>query len=379
MRPAIRSTDDATGNAATGNIAGGMVLNSVLTTLTDKLDQVLVLTHLALGIPLAPLARDLKMNGKDLKIRVDRIRRELSRNAGLSAQLSGIQRAGQIEHYYPIIVRLGLQNWFCAVSGCTNLVIQANTGRPRKTCSDRHRSLLNRKQGITWQDRHAGGSQQNPDVSDPGDCTTDNTIALRDFLLQLMRPINYPPRFGHWDQPNIHCRDRALFLLGFTCPAPVTAQDLHDLNIGDVGKTSDGLEVKLYKNQKSQATRYVTIPYSDDPRLCAARALLSWRRILAREGRTTGPLFIRLGPRGHLPKTSTRLSGNAITGLVWQALQSWGNLIWRHEDFKLNNSMPLSDFLKRMISDADFRKAVSMLDSGPDTPLGSDPCEPRMV
>ena len=120
MRRSARPADDVTGDAATNNIAGDLVLNRVLATLKDELDQVLVLTHLALGIPLAPLARDLKINRQELQARVDRILTELPRHAGLSARLSGIRRAGQIEHYYPIIARLGLQNWFCACLGCPN-------------------------------------------------------------------------------------------------------------------------------------------------------------------------------------------------------------------------------------------------------------------
>jgi hypothetical protein len=214
-------------------------------------------------------------------------------------------------------------------------------------------------------------------VLDAEDHADEDVIAIRSFILQLMRPINYPSPRGYWHRPNIHCRDRALLLLGFTCSAPVTVLDLCDLDIGDLGKTSEGLEVKLYKKRKSQTTRYITIPASDDPRLCAAQALLSWRRVLARSGRTTGPLFIRLGSTGHLPVNSIQLSGNAVVRLIWQALQSWGSQIWRYESFTLNRSMPLSDFLKVTMADAGFREAVSKVELGPDSPLGPDPCEPR--
>jgi hypothetical protein len=221
MKHSARQADDVTGDAATGNLAGDMVLNSVLAKLQDEFDQVLVLTHLALDIPLAPLARDLKISRQELQARVDGIRTELSRHAGLS-RLSGIRRAGQIEHYYPIIARLGLQNWFCACPGCPNLIFQSKTGRPRKTCSGRCRSRLNREQGITWQDRHYGRSPRDSDALDGQDHGTEDVIATRDFILQLMRPINYPPPRTYWHRPNIHCRDRALLLLGFTCPVPVT-------------------------------------------------------------------------------------------------------------------------------------------------------------
>jgi hypothetical protein len=80
---------------------------------------------------------------------------------------------------------------------------------------------------------------------------------------------------------------------------------------------------------------------------------------------------------GHMPKNSIRLSDNAVSDLVWQALWSWGSQIWEYESFTLNKSMPLSDFMKEMTADAEFREAVSKLKLGPDSALGPDPCQPR--
>ena len=238
MKQGARPADDATGDAATGNLAGDLVLNSVLAVLTDELDQVLVLTHLALGIPLAPLARDLRRSQQELRARLADIRAELSQHAELS-RLRSVRRAGQIEHYYPIIVRLGLQNWFCACPGCTNLIIQSKTGSPRKTCSGRCRTRLHRQQRITWNDRNYGESSRNPDMVADQNHGIEDVSATRDFILQLMRPINYPQPRTYWHQPNIHCRDRALLLLGFTCPRPVTVLDLGELDIDDVGEASE--------------------------------------------------------------------------------------------------------------------------------------------
>jgi hypothetical protein len=376
MRSTSPSADDMTGDAATGNVAGGVVFTTVLAALRDELDQVLVLTHLALGIPLAPLARDLQIDRHELQARVDRILTELS-GAEMKDRLSGIQRAGQIEHYYPIIARLGLQNWFCARPGCTNLISQSKTGRPRNTCSGRCRSQIHREKAAASGEQNGAESQPQSDALDAREKLIPDETAVRAFILQLMRPINYPS-YG-WRQPNIHCRDRALLLLGFTCPAPVSVADLRDLDIDDVGKTSAGLEIRLYKRRQNRSAQNVTIGDSDDPRLCSAQALMSWRRVLARSGRTTGPLFIRLGTTGRFLKSDRRLSSNAVTALIWRALQPWGTETWKYKKFRLSESMPLSDFLQEVMGDADLKRAVSRFGPVPDAPLKDDPCEVRNV
>ena len=47
MRQSARRGTDVTGAIATGNVAGDMVLSSVLATLEDERDQVVLLAHLA--------------------------------------------------------------------------------------------------------------------------------------------------------------------------------------------------------------------------------------------------------------------------------------------------------------------------------------------
>jgi hypothetical protein len=374
----MRSTDplagDVTAEAAAANVAGDMVFSVVLGALGSELDQVLIITHVALGIPLAPLARDLQVDRRELQARVDRVTAELSQ-AGMRGALSGIQRAGQIEHYYPIIARLGLQDWFCARPGCTNLIAQAKTGRPRKTCSGRCRSRIHRGKGLATQERIGDDLLPEHETPSAEDARLD-TNAMRTLMLQLMRPINYPPPFGHWNQQNIHCRDRALLLLGFTGPTPVNVIDLHDLDIEDVKATPAEVEIRLYKKRQDRATQYFKITGDDDLRLSVAHAMTSWCRVLRHSGRTAGPLFLQLGKGGHFLKESRRLSGNAVADVIWQSLESWGIWSWSREDYRLGESRPVVEFLYEIMGDIDFPRAVSRpLDLEPDEPLGGDPCE----
>lgn len=375
MRGIGPSSDDRTGDAATGNVAGGVVLNTILTTLTDELDQVLVLMHLALDVPLAPLARDLQMERRELQARVDRIAAELE-DPGLQARLHGIQRAGQIEHYYPIIARLGLQSWFCARPGCTNLISQSRTGRPRKTCSGRCRSRIRRANAV---EQHGDELRPQSATSVPGLAIPD-AAAVRTFVLQVMQPITYPRPLSYWSKANIHCRDRALLLLAFTGSVPVTVEDLCNLDVGDLGRSSAAFEIRLYRKRLNRATQYLAITDSDDPRLCATQALMSWRRVLARNGRTTGPLFTHLGRTGGFLKNNHRLGVDAVSAVIWHALETWGTeeRIWRNKEFEFGKSTLLSDFLQEIAGDADIKRAVSRLGSVPDDPLPRDPCEARV-
>jgi hypothetical protein len=356
MMRSARPTGDVTGDAATGNVAGETVLSSVLATQDDELDQVLILAHLALGLPLAQLVHDLKADRRELEARAARILTRLCHDGGLSARLSGIRRAGKIEDYYPLIARLGLQNWFCARPGCPNPIVQPATGRPRRTCGIDCRRLLSKANGISWKDQYGERSSAGSSMpSVEGDATHDAT-ATRDALIQLMRPVNFPRQRTDWIRPTIRCRDRALLLLGFTCPAPVTPQDLGALDIHDIGKIPEGLEIRLYK-RTSRATRYITIQASNDPELCPVQALQSWRQLLARGGRTTGPLFVRLERNGQLPHDSIRLTGRAVIRVARDALWREGS-IHRPDSPEFGTSTLFSDFLRTLMSDTYFLKAV---------------------
>jgi hypothetical protein len=357
MTRSARPTGDVTGDAATGNVAGETVFSRVLVTQDDELDQVLILAHSALGLPLAQLAHDLKVDRRDLEARVARILTQLRQDGGLSAQLSGFRQAGKVEDYYPVIARLGLQSWFCARPGCANPIVQPATGRPRKTCGSKCRHLLSKANGISWKDgyreRPSAGSTM---AGAEGDATQDAT-ATRDALIQLMKPINFPRQRTDWISPTIRCRDRALLLLGFTCPAPVTPSDLGALDIHDIGETLKGFEVRLYK-RTSRATRYITMQSSNDRELCAVQALQSWRQLLARSGRTTGPLFMRLERNGQLPDNSIQLSGRAVTRVARDALWNGGSI--RSPDSPdFGASTLFSDFLKTLMRDTYFLEAVT--------------------
>jgi hypothetical protein len=111
----------------------------VFSRIPDREDRALLLAHVALGVSIASLERQLETSRDVIAARIDAVLTALRADAELTDKLSGIRRAGRDEHFQAMIIRLGLQDWFCAY--CTQFMIQPATGRPRKTCSDlcRHR------------------------------------------------------------------------------------------------------------------------------------------------------------------------------------------------------------------------------------------------
>jgi hypothetical protein len=135
----VRHGSDVTSEAAIGDVSGDSVLAEVFSRIHDEQDRVLLLVHVALGISLASLERQVSISREELATRIDATLAALRQDTELLDTLRGIHRAGRDEHFQAIIIRLGLQDWFCAE--CMQFMIQPATGRPRKTCSDlcRHR------------------------------------------------------------------------------------------------------------------------------------------------------------------------------------------------------------------------------------------------
>jgi hypothetical protein len=139
----------------------------------------------------------------------------------------------------------------------------------------------------------------------------------------------------------ISLRNRAILLLGFKCPIPLHPSDLVSLDIGDVLPTRDGVEIRLYR-RASRPTQYVTISTIDDRATCTARLLNSWRGTLLRNGRATGPFFVRVERRVPLSQLTTkRLSAAEIVELV-NNVAGWRRKAWNGE---YKATTPLADFL----------------------------------
>src|ERR1700730_3446048 len=114
MRRNAGQAPDLTGTVALGNIAGESLLVAILSRIEDELERVLVLAHVGLDYSLSSLARDLKLERRDIATRIERILIELREDGELATRLGYVQRAGQAEHYHALAFRLNLQDWFCS-------------------------------------------------------------------------------------------------------------------------------------------------------------------------------------------------------------------------------------------------------------------------
>jgi hypothetical protein len=316
------SADDRTGDAAVGNVSGDSLLELVLERIEDEVDRVVLFAHLALDMPLNTLERDLKIDRCELALRLERLveaLQVLKHDDVMREQLGDIHRAGQYEHYQALAFRLNLQSWFCAY--CGGLMVQRGVGRPRVTCSPGCRQNRFGAGGRSWKDQYEPGAaalrpgpalQRAKAAPDPSDL-----LKLR----LLMEPIEAGFDSTPWWSANTQSRDRALLLLGFNCPEPLTPPDLAALDVNDVRRVAQGLEVRLFK-RAARPTRYVTVPMGDDPRLCPVRAVSPWRTILVRRGLTAGPLFVRLTDKGELPDRPRRMGRQAVAKVVNGALDA---------------------------------------------------------
>jgi site-specific recombinase XerD len=98
-------------------------------------------------------------------------------------------------------------------------------------------------------------------------------------------------------------RDAALLLLGYACAARVS--ELVALDTADVAETEDGLLVSVYR-RKLKRHDEVAVPYGSNPATCPVRATRALLAALASEGRTRGPLFVRVDRHGRLAPPMTR-------------------------------------------------------------------------
>jgi hypothetical protein len=332
--------DDFTAEAAVGNVVGESLLALVLERIEDQQDRVLVLAHIALDTPLSKLAREMKLDRRELSTRIERAIAMLGSDESLKARLGDVRRAGQYEHHEALAFRLNLQDWFC--SQCGGLMVQRGIGRPRNTCSDRCRRLLYEAGGASWKDQYEEGTEPSRSRL----ALTRKNIALdtasgRGKLRTIMRPIEAGAVEGMWDKPVVQSRDRAMLLLGFSCPVPTSPSELAALDVTDVTRTSHGLEVRLFK-RSARPTQYVTVPMSENPKICPVSAMTPWRSLMLRSSRTTGPLFIRLNADGNIPPSSRRMGGKAVANVVNQPL--W--LVSKNRTAEISASMPFFEFLE---------------------------------
>lgn len=148
MKRGDRRGSDITAETAIGDVSGASLLEEVSVRIVDEVDRRVFLAHIALGVSLANLETQVGVSREELAVRIDANLAVLRQDSELLDTLKGIRRAGRDEHFHAMIIRLNLQDWFCAF--CAQFMIQPATGRPRKTCSDlcRHR-LWRRRVRVT--------------------------------------------------------------------------------------------------------------------------------------------------------------------------------------------------------------------------------------
>jgi len=349
MNRSRRFAPDSTGDAAVGNVSGASLLEEVLGRIEDERERVLILAHIGLDISLRNLSYSLGTSATEIAERVNAIIMKLREDADLAMMLSGISRAGRNENYQALVFRLGLQDWFC--SYCGKFMVQSELGPLRRTCSGRCRNRLFRANGVGWKDQYegipAGLSQSTTDLVQ----SQPDITSYHEKVLRLIRTIDTAHKnadrrryYGaFWQRPETLSRDRALLLLGFMCPTPLSPTDIATLDIDDIVKTKEGIEVRLYL-RNLQKKRYINIAAANDPILCPAVAMSNWRLRLMQSGRTTGPLFIRMDSNGQLPRETIRLTDRDIVRIIINVFHysEW----WSFGSDQLKPSTPLSSILE---------------------------------
>lgn len=92
-------------------------------------------------------------------------------------------------------------------------------------------------------------------------------------------------------------RDAALMLLGFATAARVS--ELVSMDIEELVRTEDGIDISIYRRKTHNHTDNMVL-YGSRPETCPVRAVSAYLTALEEEGRTAGPLFVRLSRHGHV-------------------------------------------------------------------------------
>lgn len=125
-----------------------------------------------------------------------------------------------------------------------------------------------------------------------GDTEDKAPPILRDTLEKLIDTLDLDTNAGR--------RDQLLLVLGFTMMA--RRAELAAIQIGDVAKTPDGIEVAIRtsKTDKDSRGAVVALPPSSHPELCPVQLVPAWVERLGVHGITEGPLLRAVTRHGHI-------------------------------------------------------------------------------
>jgi hypothetical protein len=296
---------DRTAEAALGDLAGDSLLMEVLKRIDNETDRVLLLAHAGLEISVRNLALKFGIDRAELAGRIATILSALQEDTDLAVKLRDFRRAGRRENYLVLARRLGLSAWFC--SYCEQFMVQPERGRRRNTCGDRCRMRLHRAQEEARNSRmyHFPGARR---VGAPDEVLR----TLVSPIDECHEPVRHQRDQPRWWHPRTKLRDRAIILLAFGCPAPLSPDAIAALDLRHAVHTRESLYLAIGPKQ------YVAVPPRADQTICATAALLDWRGQMG--GGVQGPLFVHLDAAGPL-----RLSAADVTGIISTAMARAGH------------------------------------------------------
>ncbi|WP_433378917.1 hypothetical protein ACQPZX_12555 [Actinoplanes sp. CA-142083] len=282
MSSGSRRLSDETGESAVGDLVGEALLAELQLRIADETGRDIILGAVGLEMSHRNLALALNTDRASLSARFAELISMLREDPEMAAKLRDLRRAGRVENFLTLAVRLGLQRWFCAA--CGSFMVQSELGRPRRTCGSRCRVRLSRAKGKTSVSASVIDRPVGPVKLAPSS----------DLLLhQLRRPLDLGRRHDFARITGRQLYERAVVLLGFGCDIALTSADIAALDVEDVVRKAGGLEVRLFR-KATRPTQYVTVAARCDQAICPAAALLAWKRHLAAAGHRSGPLFVRL-------------------------------------------------------------------------------------
>jgi integrase len=126
------------------------------------------------------------------------------------------------------------------------------------------------------------------------------TAADQDVLAAMLSKLDIRAPAGK--------RDAALILLGFAVAG--RRSELAALDISDVQEVPEGMIVTVYR-VKTGDVQEVAVPYAENTDLCPVIAVTRWLNCLDAEGRTEGPLFVRIDQHGNIGN-KVRRGGRSI-------------------------------------------------------------------
>jgi hypothetical protein len=313
-----RGVADITAQTVTSDALGDELVLRILSEVVDKRKRALLFAHIALDLPLAAVARTLGQDRKTLEATVTNLLGRLNSTEGLRASLRDVRRAGRAEHYLDLAAKLGLSDWFCA--HCNRFIVQPAVGRPRITCGQECRTRRNRGFAPRPTPPSSHASPQRPPVLQ---VTVGEAESMRGALRRVIRNIDAARDVGLSSVDAI-TRNKAIILLGFSCPVQLSPVRLAHLTMDEVIETRKGLEV-LFTWGGRQARQYVTIPPDPDPVICPVRAVRAWRMRLQQHHRRGGPLFEELTrPDERIRTNPTELASWSATALIERAIKDAG-------------------------------------------------------